>query len=175
MLGIFKRNKTKSNKELVIDWLRSIAQRQPQLTTEIELLVHYWNEPDFRSQKYLQITMPNFFTEWFARVEMSAHYETSKGMKPCTMFNAVRLMDENIEPIAIHYDFSYDYENLPLTRRITMTSDTKALLKAAMENDFYKQKAALTLHYLAVIYAVKIVRHQFVIERKQGAKIETTN
>ena len=168
MFNLFRKTKTKTNQEQVIEWLQSIGQRQPQLSKDIELLIHYWNERDFKSQKYLQITMPTFFTEWFARVEMSTNYETKAGMKPCTMFNAVRLMDENIEPIAIHYDFSYDYENIPLTRRITMTSDTKPLLNAALENDFYKQKAALTLHYLTVIYAVKIVRHQFVVERKRG-------
>lgn len=167
MFRLFRKTKTMTNQEQVIKWLQSIGQRQPQILKEIEILIHYWNEPDFKSQKYLQITMPTFFTEWFARVEMSAHYETKAGIKHCTMFNAVSLMDENIEPIAIHYDFSYDYENLPLTRRISITADTKPLLNAAMENDFYKQKAALTLHYLAVIYAVKIVRHQFVIERKR--------
>lgn len=83
------------------------------------------------------------------------------------MFNAVSLMDENITPVAIHFDFSYTHDSLPFTRRITMSSDVQALLDASVENDFNKQKAALTLHYLTAIFAAKIVRHQFLIERRK--------
>lgn len=167
MFEFFKKTKSKTNQEKVIDWLHGIAQRQAQLSKEVELLAFYWNEPDFKSQKHFQVAIPTYFTEWFGRVDLVAYYETDKGLKPCSMFNAVSLMDENITPVAIHFDFSYTHDSLPFTRRITMSSDVQAFLDASVENDFNKQKAALTLHYLTAIFAAKIVRHQFLIERRK--------
>jgi hypothetical protein len=168
MLEIFKKPKEKSTKDKVIDWLNTVAKRQPQLTKEIELVIYYWKQSDFKNQKYLQVAIPNHFTEWLGRVELIAHYETEKGLKPCTMFNAVRLIDENITPIAIHFDCSYMQDGLLFTRTITMSSDVQTLLDASRESDVYKQKAALTLHYLTAIFAAKIVRHQFLIERRKS-------
>ena len=166
MFELFKKSKAKTDKESVIDWLNGIAQRQPQLLKEIELVVHYWEQPDFKNQKHLQVSIPTFFTEWFGRVDLVAYYETDKGIKPCTMFNAVTIMDENITPVAIHFDFSYHYDGLPFNRRITMSSDVQALLNASSQSDTYKQKAALTLHYLTAVFAAKVIRHQFLVERR---------
>lgn len=174
MFALFKKQKAPSKQELVIDWLQSIAQRQPQIAKEIELLVQYWTEPGFTTHKHLQIQIPTFFTEWIGRVDLTAHYETSTGRKPCTMFNAVTIMHERITPINIEYQFNYHYDGLHYTRTINMASDVQPLLNAAAENDLYEQKAALTLHYLTAIYATKIVRHQFLIERRKN-KNETTN
>lgn len=167
MLAIFKKQKPVTNQKKVIDWLHGIAQRHPQLSKEVELLVFYWNEPDFKSQKHFQVQIPTYFTEWFGRVDLVAHYETNKGTKPCTMFNAVSIIQDKITPISIHFDFSYSLDGLLFNRRLTMSSDVRALLDAAIENDTYKQKAALTLHYLTAIYAAKIMRHQFLLERRK--------
>lgn len=167
MIGLFRKPKPRTNQELVIEWLQSISKRNPQISKEIELLVHYWNEPDFKSQKYLQINIPTFFTEWIGRVDLTAFYETSKGRKPCTMFNAVTIMHERITPINIEYQFNYHHDGLHYTRTINMASDVQALLNAAAENEIYEQKAALTLHYLTVIYVVKIIRQQFLLERRK--------
>lgn len=48
MFEFFKKTKSKTNQEKVIDWLHGIAQRQPQLSKEVELLAFYWNEPDLK-------------------------------------------------------------------------------------------------------------------------------
>jgi hypothetical protein len=47
-----------------------------------------------------------------------------------------------------------------------MSSDVQALLYASSQNDTYKQKAALTLHYLTAVFAAKVIRHQFLVERR---------
>ena len=167
MLAIFKKQKPKSNQKNVIDWLNGIAQKHPQLVKEIELAINYWKEPDFKSRKHLQVAIPTYFTEWIGRVDLVAYYETNKGTKPCTMFNAVSIIQDKITPISIHFDFSYSLDGLLFNRRLTMSSDVRALLDAAIENDTYKQKAALTLHYLTAIYAAKIMRHQFLLERRK--------
>ena len=41
MFELFKKTKSKTIQEKVIDWLHGIAQRQPQLAKEFELLAFY--------------------------------------------------------------------------------------------------------------------------------------
>ena len=173
MLTLFRKANHKTEQDNVIDWLKNISQVHPMLSKEIELAIAHWSVPDFRFQKEMQISMPSYFTEWFARVELVGFYETAQELKPCTMFNAVKLIDEQLTPVAIHFEFTYRLMDLTFDRRITLDLDIEPMLKAAKDNDYYKQKAALTLRYLTAIYAAKIARQQFLLEKK-GIKYDHT-
>lgn len=172
MLRLFRKPKAQTTQSKVVDWLNDFGRKNGILNKDCELLAIYWSEPDFRSQKYFQVAMPTYFTEWIGRVDLVAHYETSNGLMPCSMFNTITLIAENTTPIAVHFRFSYVLEGLEYTRTITQELDVQPLIDAAIESDFNKQKAATTLYYLSAAFAAKMARHQFLIERRKRQLVE---
>lgn len=157
----------KTQKEKVIDWLKGIAKKHNYLANEISLLIAYWNEPDFKFQKQVQMNTPTKFTEWIGQVSLDIHYETVAGLKNYTQTSSMQLMIDGLTPVATHYDFKYEYFGLICEHRITSDLDITPLLEAAKDNDVYMQKSATSIHFLTAIYAAKVARTEFLNKRRE--------
>lgn len=164
---LMKKPTEKASKDKVIDWLKDIARQHNYMMNEIRLLIAYWDEPDFKFQKQVQMNTPTKFTEWVGQVNLEIHYETVAGLKDYTQTSSMQLIIDGLTPVATHYNFKYETIGLICEHKITSTLDITPLLDAAKDNDVYMQKSATSIHFLTAIYAIKVARTEFLNKRKE--------